>query len=370
VTNLATVIDTTGTFTATVTADSADDKVTVTIDVGTKGLTAEGAPLQQISIQPMTAPPEPPEDTSAIGLVYDFGPDGATFDEPVTITLTYDPADLPEGASEGTLYLAWWDAAASSWVRLVSTVDPVTHTITATIEHFTAFGIIVPSSPAAFSTSSLTIAPAQVEVGKPVTITAIITNTGDLSGSHDVSFKLDNAVVETRTVTLAGGASQTVTFTTTSSKAGTYVIAVDGMLGSLVVKEAPVPPVIPPKPAAFTIRQLTVSPTAVKVGEEVTVVATVANTGEVEGTYTATLKINQAVEATKTVTVTGGKSTDVAFSVAKGVAGSYQVEVGGQTGTFTVTTPPMDWWVWLIVGLAVAVAAAVTFVLLRRRAAY
>ncbi len=53
----------------------------------------------------MLVPPTPPEDFSVIGLVYDFGPNGATFDPPITLTITYDPALIPEGLLKRTWLL-------------------------------------------------------------------------------------------------------------------------------------------------------------------------------------------------------------------------------------------------------------------------
>ena len=50
--------------------------------------------------------PPPPKDTSIIGLAYNFGPDRATFDPPITLTRSYDPNDIPESVAEEDLVLA------------------------------------------------------------------------------------------------------------------------------------------------------------------------------------------------------------------------------------------------------------------------
>ncbi|MCL0046603.1 hypothetical protein M1N18_01320, partial [Dehalococcoidales bacterium] len=119
-----------GVFTETVTAKSEDGLVQLRIDEGTIGL-IDGEPLPEISILEMEVPPDPPVDSAVIGLVYDFGPDGATFEPPVTLTFTYDPALIPEGVAEENLVIAMWDAG--EWVNLVSVVDPVANTITAKV---------------------------------------------------------------------------------------------------------------------------------------------------------------------------------------------------------------------------------------------
>ncbi|MBA7693370.1 hypothetical protein ES703_101951 [subsurface metagenome] len=229
---------------------------TLTIAEGTVGLTEELEPLTEITILIMDEPPPPPEDAHIIGLAYDFGPDGATFDLPITLEYTYDPADIPEGMAEEDLVIAYYDEDADEWVELSSTVDPVTNTITSPVSHFTTFAIIAvlpplppPPAPAAFTSSSLTVSPLEVDIGETVTISILVTNTGEEEGSYTITLKIDGVVEETREITLASGASETVTLTTAKDEAGTYSVAVDGLISSFTVREVapPVPP--PPMPA-------------------------------------------------------------------------------------------------------------------------
>jgi len=89
----------------------------------------------------MEEPPPPPEDAHVIGLVYDFGPDGATFEEAIILTFTYDPDALPEGVSEEDLVIAYF--VDGEWVELDECViDTETNTITASVSHFTTFAVI------------------------------------------------------------------------------------------------------------------------------------------------------------------------------------------------------------------------------------
>jgi hypothetical protein len=64
------------------------------------------------------------------------------------------------------------------------------------------------------------------------------------------------------------------------------------------------------------------------------------NTGDGSGSYTATLKINGVVEATKEVTLNAGASEEVVFTTAKNVAGGYSVEIDGISGSFAVKEKP------------------------------
>ena len=58
--------------------------------------------------------------------------------------------------------------------------------------------VVIVGKPAAFVASDLSITPARVGIGKEVTISALVTNTGDLSGSYKVTLKVDNVIIATK----------------------------------------------------------------------------------------------------------------------------------------------------------------------------
>lgn len=103
-----------------------------------------------------------------------------------------------------------------------------------------------------FEVSDLTITPSEVSVGKTVAIIVRITNTGDLAGTYEVTLTINDATVETKQVKVAGGASETATFTVAEDEAGTYSVDVDGLTGSFTVREVAVPPPVVPPPAPPT----------------------------------------------------------------------------------------------------------------------
>jgi hypothetical protein len=142
--------------------------------------------------------------------------------------------------AEENLVIAWWHAETGEWVNLDSVVDPVTNTITARVSRFSAFAVLAYTRPAVFTASDLTITPKEVAIGETVTISILVTNTGDLTGSYGVTLKIDNVAVDTENVTLAGRASQRVTFTVTEDVAGTYAVNVHGLLGTFIVKAPPI----------------------------------------------------------------------------------------------------------------------------------
>ena len=95
--------------------------------------------------------------------------------------------------------------------------------------------------PATFSLSALSISPAEVEIGEEVTVSVTVTNTGGQSGSYKVVLKVNNAVVDTASITLTAGTSHEITFTTSSDTAGTYTVNVNHLSSIFTVKTLAVP---------------------------------------------------------------------------------------------------------------------------------
>ena len=227
---------------------SEDKIISITIPDGATALDGEGNPLTDVKFLVVESVPDPPEGVSIVGPPYQLGPDGATFDPPVTLTWNYDPADIPDGVDEEELGITYYDEDAARWQELESTVHPETNTITAPVGHFTTFTVIAPLStaPAAFTLSPLSISPPEVSAGEPVSISLVVTNTGEVAGSHTATLKINGAIVETREVSLVGGTSETVTFATSHDETGIHSIEVNGLTGSFTVKAPIVATPAPP----------------------------------------------------------------------------------------------------------------------------
>ena len=207
---------------------------------------------------------------------------------------------------------------------------------------------------ASFTISNLSLTPSSVNPGAKVTITAKVTNTGGTEGSYTATLKINGAAQATKQVTLAPSASSTLNFTVEAGDAtGDYAVEIDGQSASFTVTAGQGPA------ASFTVSNLSLSPTSVNPGQNVTITAEVTNTGGTEDSYTATLKINGAAQATKEVTLTPDASTTVSFVVEAGdAAGDYAVEIGGQSASFTIATaaePRSTNWT-LIIGVVAILA--------------
>jgi hypothetical protein len=227
---------------------SADGLLTINIPQGTVARDNKGNRLRTLDVSLIEEPLPSPPGANIIGLPYDFEPDGATFDPPITLTFKYDPADIPEGVAETDLVLAYYDEEAETWVTLECEVDTETHTVIALVSHFTDFALLgkVEILPAAFSLSSLTIRPAEVKPEETVTITVSVSNTGGTEGSYTVSLEIDGTKETEKSVTVESGGSELVSFSVSRQEAGSYTVTVNGIEGVFTV-QAP-EPVSPPAP--------------------------------------------------------------------------------------------------------------------------
>jgi len=79
-----------------------------------------------------------PDADKLASLIYDFGPDGTTFETPVELTIDLND-DVPEGMEAK---MAWLDEDAEKWMPLAdSTVEG--NSVVATTTHFTKFAIVL-----------------------------------------------------------------------------------------------------------------------------------------------------------------------------------------------------------------------------------
>jgi len=211
---------------------SADNKVTISLGKDASCLDKEDYRLSTITISEQTDWPSVPEDYDIIGTAYEFRPAGAKFDPALTLTLSYDDNDVPQYISEEDVYITYYDATDENWVPLTSQVDTENNIVAAPVSHFTTFAIMgaaVSPTPANFSVTSLDLSSEQVEPGQEVLVTVNVTNIGGCEGSYILNLTINGAVEQTKTVTLAPLASDTVTFTVIKEEPGSYTISVNGL---------------------------------------------------------------------------------------------------------------------------------------------
>jgi len=111
--------------------------------------------------------PQAAADGSILIRAYSFVPSGATFSPAATMTLKYETASLPAGASESGLYLAFWNGTA--WEKLSSSLNTTLKEISAPVAHFTVFAIRY--APPATTTTTTTPTPATTDTTTTTTTT-------------------------------------------------------------------------------------------------------------------------------------------------------------------------------------------------------
>jgi len=225
------------------------------ITEGTKLLDASGNPVTLLSARKETEPPAPAAGKAIVSAV-DFGPDGTTFTPEIILAMNFDPASLPEGMAVEGLYIAYWDG--TQWQALPSVLDIRFNRVSAKVSHFTEFAIIgsIPvegsqaeqpppetgnvtaPEPAIFDISALSIIPREMTGLKPVTVSALVTNSGGSRDRYRVVLKLNGEVVDERGLILDPGAEYRVSFEVTPQAFGTYEIDINGLTGSFTAREA------------------------------------------------------------------------------------------------------------------------------------
>jgi uncharacterized cupredoxin-like copper-binding protein len=90
--------------------------------------------------------------------------------------------------------------------------------------------------PAAFAISNLSISPERVKQGEPITISAIVTNTGEAAGNYSVVLRVKGIAEGIEEIELAPGRSQKVIFNITKDAAGFYPVALENLSGKFVVE--------------------------------------------------------------------------------------------------------------------------------------
>ncbi|EMA63074.1 CARDB domain-containing protein [Halorubrum lipolyticum] len=185
---------------------------------------------------------------------------------------------------------------------------------------------------AAFEVTDVSLSETEIAVGDTVTVTAAIENTGDSDGTYTADLLVDGTVEESKSVDIAAGQTETVTFTRSFDTAGDYTIGVgDGPTRELTVE---------PEPANVSVTDAELSPTRIDPGETTTVTATVVNDGGSAGEFTADLTVDGTTEESETGTLGADEKTTVEFTPSFEEAGAYDIAVNAESaGTLTVSEP-------------------------------
>lgn len=115
-------------------ATSADGKATVQVPAGALATSTTITIASSIANVPQ----------GNIGNVFDFGPEGITFNTPVTISMKYDPNVIPQGVAESSLTLAF--LSGSTWTDIPTTIDTINKLLIGQTTHFSTYGAKTPDA--------------------------------------------------------------------------------------------------------------------------------------------------------------------------------------------------------------------------------
>ncbi len=218
-------------------------KITMLLSKGIVVLDKDGNPPLSLTVVSEENSPPPPEGMAIIGKSYEFSPTGITYTPDAYILWAYDEADIPEGVAEESLFVAFYhyheNPEENEWHAHASSIDIENNVVTADCPshsiHALLGTITPPTMPAAFTVSALSIQPAEVQPGEPVTITASVANSGGTKGSYALVLKINGLEEAREIITLAAGNSLEVSFTVAMEDTGSYSITVGELNDSFSV---------------------------------------------------------------------------------------------------------------------------------------
>jgi uncharacterized protein YjdB len=100
-----------------------------------------GATSQPIAVTVDPAVSAPQDPRAVAGAAFEFGPNGAVFAQPVSLTLRYQPSGIGNGSPEYALKL--FKAVGTGWQEVAgSTVDTAANAVTAPISSFSTYAVL------------------------------------------------------------------------------------------------------------------------------------------------------------------------------------------------------------------------------------
>ena len=183
-----------------------------------------------------------------------------------------------------------------------------------------------------FEVLSLDITPPKITTGEKATIEVEIRNNDAKDFTYHVPLMVNGVTDDRRSVTLAPGETELLTFILTRSHPGTYSISIGSWESTLVVEQ--------PLPAEFRLSNLESNPTEVEVGNNIVISAKIANVGGTQGSYTAELKIDGTTIETEQLTISAGTDYTLTFKMCECLPGTYIVTLGDLASQFVVKEPP------------------------------
>jgi hypothetical protein len=95
---------------------------------------------------------------------------------------------------------------------------------------------VIQRKPAAFNISRLMIQPEKVSEGEPVTISATVTNSGEVEGTYTGVLRIKGIEEGAQEITIPPGENEQLVFTVIKQAAGFYPVELEHLMGRFVVE--------------------------------------------------------------------------------------------------------------------------------------
>jgi hypothetical protein len=167
-----------GVVTQATSLPSTDGRATISISEGLVAMDAAGKPLTEITMKALPSGSLPPVPSGSLfsfaGMAYEIGPDGATFSQPVQLSLS-----LPQAQWGQDYSVKSFDKKSGTWQDLPTSFNPSTGTVTVQVSHLCSFALfgqpLSPPSPVIPARATPLTVPAAAPVNAPPPATAVST---------------------------------------------------------------------------------------------------------------------------------------------------------------------------------------------------
>ncbi|MDD1654263.1 MAG: PKD domain-containing protein [Methanomicrobiales archaeon] len=187
---------------------SSDELASLTIAPATRLTSEQGLPVQEISVRPAGAVPiSPPEGSyyTYTGIAYDLQPEGVIFNPPAEVQFRVDPSRWQEATQYQVLARG---GEGEPWEVLPTRQDDATHTVTATVSHFSLHALFswpMPVTTPPQAVPTLQAAPKQVPRTPLTTISGVVIWAASTAQAHVLEFVVAILLVGGVGITLRRG---------------------------------------------------------------------------------------------------------------------------------------------------------------------
>lgn len=246
--------------------------------------------------------------------------------ENATVTFTVKKSLLGQFARAGDVTVYQYDG---TWTQVDATVVETSGDTVRLKATTDGLGTLAVGANEVLTLTDAQLANSSVTTGETVEATATLENRGTTARSATLNLTLSGSVVATKTVEVPAGEKSEVSLSGTAPTPGTYNVSIAGTsAGTLSVQKV--------QPADVSVADVSLNTSTIAAGEQVAVVATVENTGGKVGEVNVTLTMFGEELASETVRVQPGETNRVTFDRRVDAAGTYTVDVNGETAELKV----------------------------------